>query len=218
MLAPDLATAISDSLDGLRLLDHPFYRNWQEGLLSQEDLARYAEQYRFFEQVLPSILTRIAGDLPEGGARELVERNLEDETSRPEPHVKLFEGFAGATGARPRSELSEATWALIDLYRHAAEEGPVPALAVVGAYEVQAGEIAASKAASLSDLYGMSADGTRFWDVHSAMEADHAAWTTQALADLDAGSGEVADWASRSASAWWSFLDDRLACSAPPAG
>ena len=106
MLAPDLATAISDSVDGLRLLDHPFYRNWQQGLLSQEDLARYAEQYRFFEQTLPSILARIAGHLPEGDARELVERNLEDEASVPEAHVKLFEAFADATGARPRSELS----------------------------------------------------------------------------------------------------------------
>ena len=107
---------------------------------------------------------------------------------------------------------------MIDLYRDAAEEGPVAALAVVGAYEVQAGEIAASKAASLSDLYGMSADGTRFWDVHSTMECDHAEWTTQALNDLGASSGEVADWASRSATAWWAFLDDRHACSAVSAG
>ena len=210
MLASQVSAVIDRSLEGLRLLSHPFYRSWQEGLLPERDLALYAEQYRHFERSLPEVLSAIAGDLPAGDARNLVTQNLDDESSQPEPHVTLFEGFADAVGARPASDPSRATRELVEVYAEAAKQGPVPALAVIAAYEVQAGEIAATKAGSLKERYGLSSEATRFWDVHSEMEAAHADWTVEALNTLRADPDVVAEWSARSAQAWWSFLDDRL--------
>lgn len=210
MLASDVSAAVERSLKGLRLLGHPFYRSWQDGLLQQPDLARYAEQYRHFERSLPETLSVLAGSLPAGEPRRLVEQNLDDELSRPEAHVDLFEGFAEAVGAREASEPTPATQHLVDLYAEAVGRGAVPALAVVAAYEVQAGDIATTKAGSLKHRYGLTAHATSFWNVHSEIEATHADWTIEALTTLQADPDSVADWSGRSAQAWWSFLDDRL--------
>lgn len=209
MPASEVAIAVEDSLGGLRLLDHPYYRKWQEGLLTRGELGEYAEQYRHFEQVLPEALEAVASQLPAGPAHDLVVGNLEDERSRPEPHVHLFESFATAVGSEPEKLPTEATRRLVGLYREAAEAGPIEALAVIAAYETQAGDIAATKAASLDQHYGLSAPEVRFWAVHSEMEEEHAAWTTAALDRLDAEQATVSEWASRSARAWWSFLDER---------
>ena len=214
MPSSDLAIAVDESINGLRLLDHPFYRKWQEGLLAREDLGAYAEQYRIFEQYLPEVLTAVADQLHEGAAQDLVMGNLDDERSRPESHVLLFESFAGAVGACARSVPTDATSHLVDLYREAVADGPVAALAVVAAYEVQAADIAATKAASLDQHYGLAADAIQFWAVHSDIERSHADWTIAALEHLDAGAATVGEWSSRSARAWWEFLDERSECSA----
>jgi pyrroloquinoline quinone (PQQ) biosynthesis protein C len=213
MLASEVSSAIDRSLDGLRLLSHPFYRSWQDGLLADRDLALYAEQYRHFERSLPDVLSAIAGDLPAGEARRLVQQNLDDESSQPEPHVRLFEGFADAVGARPGTDAAPATRDLVGVYAEAAKLGPVPALAVIAAYEVQAGDIATTKAGSLKERYGLTSEATRFWDVHSEMEDAHADWTVEALNILRADPDVVSEWSGRSAKVWWSFLDDQLDCS-----
>lgn len=214
-------TALTGSVESLRLVDHPFYQAWQDGTLHGEDLARYAEQYRHFERVLPEVLDEVSAVLPEGEARQLVEQNLHDERHRPCPHVDLFEGFAAAVGSRPDgapgaapgtapgAAPDPATASLTSLYREAASASPVAALAVIGAYEIQASEIAATKSASLRDSYGLDPTATAFWDTHASLEQEHADWTVEALDLLGAGPSLVRYWASRSAGAWWAFLDER---------
>jgi pyrroloquinoline quinone (PQQ) biosynthesis protein C len=91
----------------------------------------------------------------------------------------------------------------------------VAALAVIGAYEVQAAEIAASKAASLRTHYHLDAAGTQFWDVHALLEGSHANWTAKALEELGPATEEVNRHAAASAAAWWAFLDEREAVRLP---
>ncbi len=57
----------------------------------------------------------------------------------------------------------------------------------------------------------MDAVGTRFWDVHAAMDADHGDWTVEALALLGADPDEVASAVRRAADSWWALLDERQA-------
>lgn len=206
-----IAAAISSSVSGRRLLDHPYYRAWQEGELTLEDLQTYAEQYRHFERSLPEVLADAAARMAAGEARSLVEANLDDELTNPRPHLELFEDFGRAVGAAAEVEPSSAMAGIVDLYRGAVTEGPVALLAVVGAYEAQAAEIAATKASALESRYGIDRTGTSFWSVHSVIEEQHSAWTVEALDDLDAAGSEVGDWSRRSAEAWWRFLDERQA-------
>jgi len=202
---------IAAAIDGRHLLDHPFYQRWERGELGRGELASYAEQYRSVERELPSVLRATVERLPAGDARDLVAANLADEESDPEPHAALFESFAEAVGARPGVTPSEATGQLVGLQRAAVAAGPATALAVVSAYEVQAADVAETKSRGLAHHYGIDRHGTRFWDVHAAMEADHAAWSLDAIALLDPDPDEVAAAAGASARAWWAFLDEREA-------
>jgi pyrroloquinoline-quinone synthase len=203
--------ALADALSGRHLLTHPFYRRWEDGTLADGELAAYAEQYRLLEQALPDTLSAIAAGLPDGEARALVAANLADELGVPAPHAALFELFAHAAGAAPAVASTAATAALLDAVRAASSTDPVTALAMVAAYEVQAADVAASKADGLRRHYDMDAAGTRFWDVHATQEATHADWSIDALATLDADPAVVRTAARAAADAWWSFLDEREA-------
>jgi pyrroloquinoline quinone (PQQ) biosynthesis protein C len=203
----DVNRLLAAALDGRRLLDHPFYRRWEAGGLTEGELASYAAQYRYFEESLPVTLGSIALSLPDGRARDLVAANLADELGPPVSHIELFELFAQAVGATVEPP-GQAVTDLVDVYRRAPAADPAEARAVVAADELQAGEIAATKAVGLRDHYGVGEPGTKFWDVHAATEADHARWTVDALVELD-DLEAVGAAARRSAEAWWSFLDDR---------
>ncbi len=202
---------MADALAGRELLTHPFYRRWEAGTLAEGELGSYAEQYRFIERALPATLSDIAGGLPEGPARALVEASLADELGVPAPHAVLFESFARAAGAASDVESLPATSALLAAVRQAAATEPVAALAMVAVYEVQAADIAASKADGLRRHYGMDAEGTLFWDVHTSQEVAHADWSIDALAELEADPAVVRAAAQVAADAWWDFLSEREA-------
>jgi len=201
--------SLAGALIGRHLLTHPFYRRWEAGTLGEGELAAYAGQYRHIERALPATLASIAEGLPEGPARALVEANLADELGVPAPHALLFESFAQAAGAVPDVAPSAATGALLATIRSASATDPVAALSMVAAYEVQAADIAASKADGLRRHYGFDTDGTRFWDVHTTLELAHADWSTAALSALEADPAVVHTNAAAAAEAWWRFLDER---------
>jgi pyrroloquinoline-quinone synthase len=215
MLRTELDALLDDILRPRRLLAHPFYRRWEAGELDAHELASYAAQYRHFEAVLPVVLEGIAAALPEGRARQLVQANLDDERAVPAPHLELFDAFARALDA-PVADAAPATAALVELYRSRADTSAVDALAAVAAYEVQAPAIAASKADGLRRLYGLDADGTRFWDVHAGVDEAHGAWMLEALAAVAPGADDVAGPATAAADAWWAFLDERQAAAPVP--
>jgi len=200
---------LAEAIVGRHLLTHPFYRRWEAGTLSEGELAAYAEQYRHIERELPVTLSAIATALPQGRARSLVEANLSDELGSPEPHVRLFEAFAKAAGAKPDAPATPSTAALLALVRTAAATDPAAALAMVAAYEIQAADIAGSKSDGLRRHYGMGNKGTRFWEVHRTQEVDHAGWSMEALAELDADPDLVQAAAIVSADSWWLFLSER---------
>jgi pyrroloquinoline quinone (PQQ) biosynthesis protein C len=200
---------LAEAIVGRHLLSHPFYRRWEAGSLSQDELASYAEQYRHIERALPATLSTIAGALPPGRARDLVEANLADELGSPEPHVELFESFARAAGAAPNVRATPSTAALLAVVRTTASNDPAAALAMVAAYEVQAADIAGSKSDGLRRHYGLDEEGTRFWDVHRTQEAEHAGWSMEALAELGADPDVVLAAAIVSADSWWLFLTER---------
>ncbi len=217
-----LSGSLSRALEGRLLLTHPFYRRWEAGLLSQDELAEYAVHYRAFEAALPGVLSDVVDQLRAAGeveAEEMVIRNLSDELGRPEPHLDLFDRFASALPGAPASAApGPAAEALVQTYADLVAEGPAAALAGLAAYEIQASAIASTKANGLRRRYGMDVTGTEFWDVHAALEADHGDWAVEALLTLGADPAPVEQWARRGADAWWAFLDEREAEAPAPAG
>jgi pyrroloquinoline quinone (PQQ) biosynthesis protein C len=209
MISSELRCVIAQAVDGRRLLEHPFYRRWEAGAVAPAELAAYAGQYRHIEAALPRTLAAIAAASPDGGARRMVEANLSDELGRPAPHLELFDAFASAVGASTDCTASPATEALIGTQLDASAQHAAAGLATLAAYETQAAEIAATKADGLRRHYRIAEEGIRFWDVHSAMEEDHADWSLQALAELTDSAADVSSPARAAAEAWWAFLDER---------
>jgi pyrroloquinoline quinone (PQQ) biosynthesis protein C len=218
MLRTEIDAVLVEVLRDRRLLAHPFYRRWEAGTLERAELADYAAQYRYFEAALPGVLEQVVQGIDDPAARHLVQANLDDERGVPAPHLELFDGFAHAVGAPTDAPATAATGALVNLYTSVAAESPVTALAALAAYEVQAAEIAASKADGLRLRYGVDDAGARFWDVHSGTDALHGAWIVEALAALAMDSDEVRRASSAAAAAWWSFLDERQASAPALAG
>src|ERR1700694_348629 len=98
----------------------PFYRRWEAGELSTQELAEYAVQYRAFEAVLPTVLSAVVDRLMFDGkfeAADLVARTLAAELGRPEPHLAMFDEFAAALPAAQASAPGAAATALADTYR-----------------------------------------------------------------------------------------------------
>jgi len=202
-----LSDALAHSLSDRQLLNHAFYRRWEAGELSREELRSYAEQYRYFETMLPMFLETLSQELPEGTARDAVIDNLRDETAPPS-HLELFEMFATFYGARAVT-ISPAMANLLEAYEVVLNRGAAAALAGLWAYESQGAVIAKSKAEGLRTHYGVENDAATFWDAHWLVEGDHAAWTLEALSSLHPDSDESAASALLIGEAWWSFLDER---------
>jgi pyrroloquinoline quinone (PQQ) biosynthesis protein C len=124
--------------------------------LKREELTHYAEQYRYFEAMLPSFLQQLSEELSPGSAKDLVDANLSDEVTPP-AHVELFEQFARFYDASPYS-ISPAMTRLVDAYAQVLRRGSTSALAGLYAYESQSAAIADSKAAGLIKHYGANED------------------------------------------------------------
>jgi pyrroloquinoline quinone (PQQ) biosynthesis protein C len=209
MDAPTLETAVRARLRDRMLLDHPFYRRWSEGGVTVAELRGYAAQYRHFEASLPAHLQAVADAAPDAALRQQALRNRDDETAAPS-HADLFERFAGALDA-PADAPSPAMAHLLHTYHSAAHRSAAAGFAALLAYELQAPDVAASKAGGLRRHRILDGAPLEFWDLHARVDADHAAWALQALAESGAAEAEVVAAAGAAAEAWWSFLDEREA-------
>ncbi|MHB1584731.1 MAG: iron-containing redox enzyme family protein [Acidimicrobiales bacterium] len=213
MTVAEIDRLLADALVDRHLLTHPFYRRWEAGQVTTEELAHYAAQYRHFEAALPAFLAELEVGLPDGPARRLVAANLADERGDPVPHLELFDRFVDAVGATAEPP-APATRALLATYAELLAEGAVPALAGFVAYESQAAEVAASKAAGLRSHYRFDGAGVSFWEHHADVDGRHGDWLRHALGELlEVGDG-VPEGTRRAADAWWAFLDEREAAAA----
>ncbi len=201
---------IDQALSGLRLLEHPFYKRWQAGELTMTELKEYGEQYRHFEATLPEVLRGIMSQLPVGDAAEFINDNLADEVGDP-THLELFDEFLASLGASPSADAHPATAALVDAYAKVVKKGGASGIAGLVAYETQAPGIAESKGGGLREHYGLDANATKFWDVHSTLDVEHGTWAMEALAAvIEQGEFDnVMSDANTIAKAWWEFLDER---------
>ncbi len=204
----DVEGLVSSSLTGRWLLDHPFYRRWEEGSVQPVELTHYAAQYRHFESYLPQFLERLVAVLPEGAARDLIVANLADENGDPVPHVELFEGFAKAVGA-PVSGVSPAMEDLLTTYAALLEEGAVPAISGFLAYECQAAAVAGTKASCLRRHHGLDDAGVAFWEHHAKVDILHRQWAYLAVGQIAPALEAIGQPLRLAADAWWGFLDER---------
>lgn len=179
--------ALCDSLDVLR---HPFYRRWECGELTREQLAYYAGEYRHAVVALADVAG--AASTPEHAAEERA-------------HVGLWDSFAkelaADTSRPPRGE----TIACVGSW----SDGTEP-LGVLYAVESTQPGIARTKREGLVGSYGFEpgSRGLEYFEVHAERDVEHAAQTAERLAALPPGREEaVVAAAERALRGNWTLLD-----------
>src|SRR5215831_581606 len=206
-----LEEALEAALAPRNLLTHPFYKAWTAGELRAEDLARYAEQYRFQVTALPELLRRARALTSDAEAQADLSRNLDDEEGRTGvAHARLWEAFGAAVGAAAEASPLPETRASAESLSVLVGEDEVTALAALWAYEVQTARVADTKEKGLR-CYGVDSPAAlRFFRLHGELDVHHARGLLEGVERCIARGASVKAATSaveRSSRAQWQFLD-----------
>lgn len=175
-------TQLLDKIDAAiakkNLLQHPFYRDWQAGMLSRESLRLYAAQYYRHVEAFPMHL-RVLAARAEESLKPVILENLAEEENPVRPHPQLWRDFGAALGVSEdditNTPSLPGTQNVVHTFRDiCANRSVAEAVAALYAYEAQVPEIATTKIDGLHRFYGISdAKGTAYFSVHQEADKIH---------------------------------------------
>jgi pyrroloquinoline-quinone synthase len=179
------------------VLGHPFYRRWECGRLTRDELGVYAGEYRHAVAALAEAAAQAA---PLAGSAHATEEA---------EHIELWDAFAEAVGADREHEPRPETRACVQAWTAGTDS--LGALSVLYAIESAQPEIARTKLAGLVEHYGFSAGSseTNYFTVHAERDLEHAAHSRSLLED-QATDGDAARLGSLGEAALkgnWTLLD-----------
>jgi len=203
---------LNKKLDKYHLLNHPFYKSWNDGKLTREIIKDYAEQYYQHVKAFPRYISATHSICEDIEKRKILLENLQDEENRDGDHPKLWKDFALAVGSNNTDIESvkeeKFTTDLIENFFKNGRASYAEGLASLYTYERQIPEIAETKIRGLKNHYGVtSEEGLKFFEVHKAADVYHREACEKLLDGL---SKEEQDKAERSALSTakylWNFL------------
>jgi|TARA_B100001540_G_scaffold113011_1_gene101318 pyrroloquinoline-quinone synthase len=169
---------LNKKLDQYHLLNHPFYKSWNEGKLTREIIKDYAEQYYQHVKAFPRYISATHSICEDIEKRKILLENLQDEENPNADHPKLWKNFAIAMGADvDKIEDVKREWFtndMIENFFHQARKSYAEGLASLYTYERQIPEIAETKIRGLKKFYGVtSKEGLEFFEAHKAADVIH---------------------------------------------
>jgi len=169
---------LNKKLDQYHLLNHPFYKSWNEGKLTREIIKDYAEQYYQHVKAFPRYISATHSICEDIEKRKILLENLQDEENPSADHPKLWKNFALAMGAdAEKIEDVKREWFtndMIENFFHQARKSYAEGLASLYTYERQIPEIAETKIRGLKNFYGVtSKEGLEFFEAHKAADVIH---------------------------------------------
>ena len=169
---------LNKKLDKYHLLNHPFYKSWNDGKLTREIIKDYAEQYYQHVKAFPRYISATHSLCEDIDKRKILLENLQDEENRDGDHPKLWKDFAFSMGSNI-SEIESVkeekfTTELIENFFKNGRASYAEGLASLYTYERQIPEVAETKIRGLKKHYGVSSEeGLRFFEVHKAADVYH---------------------------------------------
>ena len=203
---------LNQKLDQYHLLNHPFYKSWNEGKLTREIIKDYAEQYYQHVKAFPRYISATHSLCEDIEKRKILLENLNDEENRDADHPKLWKNFALAMGADAEKieevKADQFTQDMIDNFFRHGRSTYAEGLASLYTYERQTPEIAETKIQGLKKHYGVdSKEGLEFFVAHKEADVYHRIECEKLLDGLskeEQGKAEVA--ALSTAKYLWNFL------------
>ena len=203
---------LNKKLDKYHLLNHPFYKSWNDGKLTREIIRDYAEQYYQHVKAFPRYISATHSLCADIEKRKILLENLQDEENKDADHPKLWKNFAIAMGADPQKiedvKLDWFTKDMIDNFFSQARKSYAEGLASLYTYERQIPEIAETKIQGLKKFYGVSSkEGLEFFEAHKSADVIHRAECEKLLDSLSKEEQIKAEKASvLTARYLWNFL------------
>ena len=182
----ELIARIDEARARWNVLEHPFYRRWECGDLTREELAYYAGQYRHAVVALAdAAMTAAAGS-----------EHAEEERA----HVTLWDAFAAELGVAGPQAPNATTAECARAWTAASDE--LESLAILYAVESGQPDVSRTKLAGLAEHYGIAPDSgaAAYFALHAERDVEHAEEARSLLegravdADVDrlAGAAEAA--------------------------
>ena len=203
---------LNKKLDEYHLLNHPFYKSWNEGKLTREIIKDYAEQYYQHVKSFPRYISATHSLCADIEKRKILLENLQDEENRDKDHPKLWRNFAFAMGSNKKEIESvkeeKFTSELIENFFKNGRASYAEGLASLYTYERQIPEIAETKIRGLKNHYGVtSKEGLEFFEVHKAADVYHRKACEKLLDDLSPKEQKKAEVSALSTAKYlWNFL------------
>jgi len=203
---------LNKKLDQYHLLNHPFYKSWNEGKLTREIIKDYAEQYYQHVKAFPRYISATHSLCEDIEKRKILLENLNDEENRDADHPKLWKNFAIAMGADAEKieevKAEKYTSELIDNFFKYGRSSYAEGLASLYTYERQVPEVADTKIKGLKQHYGVtSKEGLEFFETHKKADVYHRVECEKLLDGLSKEEQEKAEKAALSTAKYlWNFL------------
>ena len=203
---------LKKKLDKYHLLNHPFYKSWNDGKLTREIIKDYAEQYYQHVKAFPRYISATHSICEDIDKRKILLENLQDEENRDQDHPKLWRDFAvaiGSVGEKIESVKKEKfTTELIENFFKNGRASYAEGLASLYTYERQIPEIAETKIRGLKNHYGVTSEkGLKFFEVHKAADVYHREACEKLLDGLSKEEQEKAEKSALSTAKYlWNFL------------
>jgi pyrroloquinoline-quinone synthase len=203
---------LNKKLDQYHLLNHPFYKSWNEGKLTREIIRDYAEQYYQHVKAFPRYISATHSLCEDIEKRKILLENLNDEENRGADHPKLWKNFAIAMGADAEKieevKAEQYTSDLIDNFFKYGRSSYAEGLASLYTYERQVPEVADTKIKGLKQHYGVtSKEGLEFFETHKKADVYHRVECEKLLDGLSKEEQEKAEKAALSTAKYlWNFL------------
>ena len=203
---------LNQKLDEYHLLNHPFYKSWNEGKLTRKIIKDYAEQYYQHVKAFPRYISATHSLCEDIEKRKILLENLNDEENRDADHPKLWKNFALSVGADAREleevKIDQFTKDLIDNFFKNGRSTYAEGLASLYTYERQIPEIAETKIQGLKKYYGVTTnEGLEFFEVHKKADIHHRVECEKLLDGLSKDEQSKAEKAALSTAKYlWNFL------------
>ena len=203
---------LNEKLDKYHLLNHPFYKSWNEGKLTREIIKDYAEQYYQHVKAFPRYISATHSLCEDLNKRKILLENLQDEEKSGADHPMLWKNFAIAVGADSEkiesAKKENFTTELIENFFKNGRSSYAEGLASLYTYERQIPEIAETKIRGLKKHYGVTSEkGLKFFEVHKAADVYHREACEKLLDDLSPEEQKKAEISALSTAKYlWNFL------------
>lgn len=181
---------IDSEIDKHHLLNHSFYKAWNEGALEKETIKEYAAQYFQHVTLFPRYLSAIHSNCDDIQVRQLLLENLNDEDKGKDNHPELWMRFAEGMGnsrdeVKNKVAMKETTELVETFMKLSRSEKYHIGLAALYCYESMQPEISETKKDGLKEFYGINDENTlKFFTVHMHADKWHRAVVRKMLVEL----------------------------------